>query len=370
MVEVNNLTVDNAKTSNGFVNISTGNSSTLTVTSINAATGTSGNVTLSGGNLAVGVPGIMATNTVNLSGITGTITVNAGGTIVAPTTILNTNSPSNTVNWVVNTQNATGSGSLYQVLTNVNQFNNSSTITIANGSNFIVTLTTALPAITKQLTLNGNNNLTIVGTNVGSASGLVLAGNGINISGVALRNFSGGGAGIALTGTRNSTVSNVTVSNSSVGILASGALDGTVVKGSSFLYDGQGAVLSGATGFQFGVSSAANSFNTISNSTTYGMSITGTCGGTKIFGNQFLYNPTAISLAAATGSSPTSLLLIGQYSATPATNTTRNTITGGSLGVLATGFCTYAQINQLIFANPAVTTQYNVVNSRNLTITR
>ena len=54
-------------------------------------------------------------------------------------------------------------------------------------------------------------------------------------------------------------------------------------------------------------------------------------------------------------------LLIGN-SAAP-----NNISYASKVGVLATGFCTYTTIANMVFG-PGVTTQYNVVNSRNLTL--
>jgi hypothetical protein len=330
------------------------------VNSINAAAGATGAVTLRGGNVIVGVPGIVATGTVNLTGVSGSINVNGGGNIKAPATILNSTSPSNTVNWTVNTSAATGAGSLNDVLTNVNQFSNSSTITIANGSNYVVTLSQALPQLTRPVTLDGNGNLTIVGTRVGSSSGLVLAGNGITVRGLTLTGFSGGGAGIFIKDSRNSNVSNVTVSNSTTGLLATGNLAGTTVQASRFQYDRTGVQLTSASNFTL-----AN--NKITNSATHGLSITSLVnqnnGGTRIYGNQFSFNPTAISLAAATGASLTSRLQIGLPGFAV------NTIDNSTVGLLATGFCTYTTVHKLQFTT-AVRTPYNVVNSRNLTVVR
>ena len=107
--------------------------------------------------------------------------------------------------------------------------------------------------------------------------------------------------------------------------------------------------------------------NKITNSATYGLSITSLVnqnnGGTKIYGNQFSYNPTAISLAAATGASLASQLQIGLAGFAV------NTIDNSAVGLLATGFCTYTTVYKLQFTT-SVTTQYNVVNSRKLTIVR
>ena len=71
----------------------------------------------------------------------------------------------------------------------------------------------------------------------------------------------------------------------------------------------------------------------------------------------------SLTAAQGSGSTPTTLLLIGANGVA----STRNTITYSTTGVLASGFCTFTQINQMIFG-AGVTTRYNVSNSRNLVV--
>ena len=351
--EADNLTVTLASTANGTVNISTTNTSTLSVYNITARTGVNGNVTLTAGNVLVYAPGISASGTLNLSGVGNTTVVN--GTIVAPT-VINGTTP---VNWTINS-NATGPGSLNQVITNINAFNGTSAVNVTSATT--VNLTSQLPRITKSFALTGNKLLTLNGTAAGaSASGLTLGANGITITGVTLQNF--GGAGIdMLTGATNATVSGVTVLNSTAGLRAAGVLTGSIVTNSTF--DGlgraasNGAILSGARGLKLGLNTA--SYNTFQNSTV-GMTATGASTGTKVFGNRFIGNSRyGISLAAATG------LQVG--SATDLS--LRNMISGGTtatIGVFASGFCTGSSVNKMSFVTfPG--TRYSVAQSRNLVV--
>lgn len=354
--EADNLSVNLARTSNGTVNISTSGSSTLSIFNITAAAGVNGNVTLSAGNALVYSPGITASGTLNLTGVGNTTIIN--GTIVAPTVIQAVNRP---VNWMVN-GNASGPGSLNQVITNINNFNGTSAVNVPTATT--VNLTAQLPTIRKSLTLTGNDLLILNGAGAGaSASGLTLGANGIRISGVTLRNF--GGAGIdMLTGATNANVSGVMVQNSSFGLRAAGVLTGSIVTKSTF--DGlgransNGALLSGATGLSLGLNTT--SFNTFRNSTV-GMTATGGLAGTKVFGNLFSGNSRyGISLAAATG------LQVGHASDL----SLLNTISGGSsltIGVFASGFCTGSSINKMNFVN-FIGKQYSVAQSRNLVVVR
>ena len=351
--EADNLTVTLASTTNGTVNISTTNTSTLSVYNITAKTGVNGNVTLTAGNVLVYAPGISASGTLNLSGVGNTTVVN--GTIVAPTVI----GGKTYVNWLINS-NATGPGSLNQVITNINAFNGASAVNVTSATT--VNLTSQLPKITKSFALTGNNLLTLNGTAAGaSASGLTLGANGITITGVTLQNF--GGAGIdMLSGATNAFISGVTVLNSAYGLRAAGVLTGSIVTKNTF--DGQsraasnGALLSGAQGLNVGLNTT--SYNTFQNSTV-GMTATGTSTGTKVFGNQFIGNSRyGISLAAATG------LQVGSASDV----SLRNMISGGSaatVGVFASGFCTGSSVNKTLFVNfPG--TKYSVAQSRNLIV--
>jgi len=350
--ELNNLSVNLARTSNGAINISAGNTSTLSVYNITSAAGPTGTVTLAAGTMLVYSPGITATGTLNISGVGNTTVVN--GTITGSPTVIQT-SP---VNWLINA-NATGSGSLNQVITNINNFNGNSAVNVTTATT--VNLTSQLPTIRKSLSLAGNNLLTLNGTSAGaSSSGLTLGFTGIKISGVTLNNFGGAGIDILNLAT-NSSVSGVIVQNSAIGLRATGNVSGSVVTSSTF--NGQnransnGAVLSSAQGLQLGQNTS--SYNTFRNSTV-GMTAAGVSTGTKVYGNLFTTNSRyGISLAAATG------IQIGD-----ATNLAlRNTVSGGGIGVFASGFCTSSSVNKTVFVT-FTGTQYSVAQSRNLTVVK
>jgi filamentous hemagglutinin len=347
--EVDNLSINQARTFNGAVNVSTTNASTLSVYNITANAQTFGNVTLAAGNVLVYAPGIKASGTLNLTGVGNTTVVN--GTITANQV------PSNTpVNWNIN-GNATGPGSLGDVIHNINNFNGKSSVNVTTPTT--VNLVVQLPTIRKPLTLAGNGMLTLNGTGAGvSASGLVLGASGITLSGTTLRNF-GGAAIDMLNGATNATITNMAVFNSQIGLRATGILTGSVVTNNTF--DGlgransNGAVLAAARGLQLGLNTS--SFNTF-RSSTVGMTATGASAGTTVFGNQFASNSRyGISLAAATS------LTIGH-----ATNLTlRNMISGGGIGVFASGFCTGSSVNKMNFVS-FTGTKYSVAQSRNLRI--
>jgi hypothetical protein len=354
--EANNLAVANARTNNGTVTITTTTANNLDVSSITAATGVNGNVTLVAGNVNVYTPGITASGTLNLSGV-GNMTVYSGG--LTANTVIN-QSNGNGVNWGVTNPNSTGDGSLNAAITNANKFNGKSQINITTPTTVI--LTAPLPVITKTITLAGNGLLTVDGGAAGaSASGLTVAGTGVVISGVTLRNF--GGAGIDLmNGAVSGKITGVTVLNSAVGLQATGILTGTVVSGSTF--DAQnrtnstGALLSAAQGLTLGTDNGAGR-NIFRNATT-GMTASGVSDNTLVLGNTFdRLSRFGISLAATTN------LTIGSPTADPSkTNTVSNMPIG--VGVFASGFCTGSSVNYMTFST--VTTQYDIAQSRNLTI--
>ena len=116
-----------------------------------------------------------------------------------------------------------------------------------------------------------------------------------------------------------------------------------------------GALLSGAQGLSLGLNTS--SFNTFRN-LTVGMTATGASTGTNVYGNLFDTNSRyGVSLAAATN------LRIGS----PTDLTLRNTISGGAIGVFASGFCTGSSVNRMNFVN-FTGTKYSVAQSRNLVI--
>jgi len=358
--EADDLNITSATTTTGAITIKTAGSDNVAIHSMHARSGSAGDITLITGNIDVYPVGISATGTLDMTGVTGFITVQPGGAITSAETLLSPNGTANTVYWIVDNGNGSGNGSLPDVLEKIDQFNANSTIKIDSGASLVVNLTSPLAPITTPLTIDGSNNLTIDGSNItGPASGLVFATDNITISSLTLQNFNG--PGIDLPGSKNSSVLDVTVLNSSIGIRASGDLSGTVISGSTFQYNGQGGVLSAASNLQLGLSTASP--NRFLNSTTYGLSIAGRNGGTTIYGNEFENNPTAISLASAEGVSG-SHLLIGPNPDDPLL---RNTISYATVGVFATGFCTYTEVNYINWG-PGVIDQYDVATSRNLIV--
>jgi hypothetical protein len=367
VVGVGNTDYNGAITANGSVTIKTPASNSVTVNSIDAATGSAGNVVIDTGSLFINSPGIRATGTVDLRNVVGSTVVQPGGQVDAGNgTILK---PNDSLLWTVTNNNTSGPGSLADVIADVNASGAPSTITITGSQTIVISNPgQALPEITTPLTLNGNGNLVIDGTGAGNAAGLVVnglaGGNGVKISGVTLRNFRDG-TGISLVGTANTQISQVTVADSAAGLRATGSLSGTSVVGSTFTRNREAVVIQDATGFRFGMANTAGNFNTISNSLSVGMSISGVNGGTRVFGNRFVSNPIAIRLTAAKGNSPTDLLLIGERG----NRSSRNTIQNARVGILATGFCTYAQVNNTAFSG-RVTTRYQVSRSRGLRVVR
>ena len=359
VTEANDLDVLAVSTAAGAISIATAGSDNLAIYSMQARSGSIGDITLVTGNVDVYPVGISATGTLDMTGVTGLITVQPGGAITSAETLLSPTGTANTVYWVVNNSLPSGNGSFPDVLEKIDQFNANSTIKIENNANLVVNLTAPLPQITTPLTIDGNNNLTIDGSAAGLTPGLVFATDDISISSLTLQNFNG--PGIDIPGSKNSSVLDVTVLNSSIGIRASGDLSGTVVSGSTFQYNTQGGVLSAASNLQLGLSTASP--NRFLNSTIYGLSIAGRNGGTTIYGNTFDSNPTAISLASAEGVAGNPLL-IGPF---PNNSALRNSISNATVGVFATGFCTYTEVNYMNFGS-GVTTLYDVATSRNLTV--
>ncbi|MDO7677145.1 MAG: hypothetical protein MUQ48_01175, partial [Pirellulales bacterium] len=353
--EANNLTVVNAKTSNGSINLTTPTTSNISVTSINAASGTSGNVTLIGGNLTIDAPGITATNIVDLRGIIGTISIAIGGRINAPTVL--TNSP---IYYTISSSADSGPGSLRDALNGINSSNYNTAITILTPTT--INLTSPLPAMTKTLILAGNNYLTLNGAAAGvTASGLTLTSTatGSSITGVELLNF--GGAGIDIIGTKSTIVSNVIVTNSGSGVRASGDVAGTSVTLSTFNWNTTGIELNAVQNMQVGkANQQGNIINGRINSTGAirtldGIKISGLSTGTKAYGNLITGASRGISLIGASN------LTVGGYTATQ-----ENEITACTTGVYATGFCN----NSFVIKTKITTTPtpYNVTGSRYLTI--
>lgn len=365
--EANNIAVTQARTANGAITLTTSANSTINVTSINAATGTFGNLTVVNGNLFIDNPGIVASNTVNLSQAQS-VTI-LSGDILAPNVILP--SGQNTVLYSVTSANDAGPGSLRDVITRINSRGGTFNSTIVVSTPTTVPLNSALPAMTVQMNVQGNNLLTLNGTSAGtSSSGFTITSTSAvrsTISGVTFQNF--GAAGVDLVGARNISVTGITVTGSTIGFRASGNLAGTGVYGSTFTNNVIGATLASAQNLLVGIVPVTNVLfgNSFTGGTgfrgasTTGMSITGASTGTIIKANTINNYPTAVSIVAATN------LTVGGTAAGEG-----NAISNASTaGIYATGFCTGSSVIKTTFPTGVVSTkQYVVATSRNLNIIR
>ncbi|MEI6256214.1 MAG: hypothetical protein WCQ77_06175, partial [Planctomycetota bacterium] len=366
--EANNLTVTQASTANGAINLTTSANSVVNIASINARAGTNGNLTVTNGNLFIDTPGIIATQTVNLTQVQS-VTI-LSGDIKAPVVLL----PSGqSLNYLVYNSGDSGPGSVRERITLINAGGTrsySSTILV----NSLMTVSvgpTALPTMTVQMNVQGNNLLTLDGTLLGtSASGFTITSTSTmrsTISGVTFQRFAG--AGIDLQGARNISVTGVTVTNSGIGFRASNNLTGSGVFSSSFTNNVVGGMLLNAQNFRVGVNpnSSALQGNTFTGSTTglsgasrTGLSISGTTTSTVVKANTFSGYPTAVSLVAATG-----LMFGGSLS--DESNSISNASTAG---IYASGFCTSSFVIKTTFIGVPTAKQYLVSTSRNLTIQR
>lgn len=367
--EANNLTVLLATTANGNISLTAGGDiETRTVTGRAAPLG---NVTFNTtGNLNIN--GALSTNVLNLSAVGGNVTVLSGGTITtgrtAGSVINQTNG--NRVIWQVIDGRNSGAGSLRTAITNINGFQGTSQLTLANLN---IALDTQLPTISRGVRITGSN-VTIRGNGTNSFSGLTLSATGSSIDGVNLSNF--GGAALYLIGGRSAgvdiDVSNVTIDNSRIGIQAVNNLTGSSI---TFTTVGQsvanstnanwrnsyGIMLSAAKGIAVG--GAASSGNgaalggvTVSN-VAIGIAASGVSSGTTI-------RKAAISSVLAAAGSGFGISLSGATGL----SITGSMISNSTTGLFASGFCTGSSVSGLGFTNPVIT-NYNVRNSRNLTIT-
>ena len=365
--EANNLAVTQAKTANGAINITTTANSVVNITSINAAVGTNGNLTFVNGNLFIDAPGIRATQTVDLQ-LAQSVTILSGG-ITAQNVILPNGQP--TVNWLVTSSGNTGPGSIRDVISRINAGGGAYNSTILVSSLTSVNLLSALPAMTVQMNVQGNNLLTLNGTNAGaSASGFTItstSGTRSTISGVTFQNF--GGAGVNLVGARNISVTGITVTGSTIGFRASGNLTGTGVFNSTFTNNVIGATLASAQNLLVGVNPVGSLLqgNTFTGGTgfrgtsTTGMSISGASTGTIVPANSFTNYRTAISIVAATNLTIGGTLSGEGNSISNATNA----------GIYATGFCTGSSVIYTAFPTGVIASkQYVVATSRFLNVVR
>lgn len=312
--------------------------------------------TLNGGNVNIGpagtpAPTIQTPSTINFSGVTGGIVMANGGTMVAPGGV--TVPTGKKIQWTLTSSANSGTGSLRDTLQSINSLKAPAQVTYSAPAT--INLSSALPTVTVPLSVVGKGNLTLNGSAAGAgANGLAFSSTakGSAVSGVTFQNF--GGAGLNLTDAAGTTVSAISVSNSAIGLRATGALASTVITGSTFIGNVQGAYLAG-TGITFGLAGQGNVL-TGNASTTAGIYITGVSTGTIVQGNAVSQAANGISINSATGVTVGGAAA-GQF----------NTVAYATTGVFATGACSGSSVIKTAFgAN--VTTKYNTAGARGLNV--
>jgi hypothetical protein len=312
--------------------------------------------TLNGGNVNIGpagspAPTIQTPSTVNFSGVTGGIVMANGGTMVAPGGV--TVPTGKRIQWTLTSSANSGTGSLRDTLQSINSLKAPAQVTY--NAPATINLTSALPTVAVPLSVVGKGNLTLNGSAAGaSANGLSFANTakGSAVSGVTFQNFSG--AGLNLTDAAGTTVTAISVSNSAIGLRATGTLASTVITGSTFIGNVQGAYLAG-TGITFGLAGQGNVL-TGNASTTAGIYITGVSTGTIVQGNAVSQATSGISFVSATGATVGGTGP-GQF----------NSVAYATTGVFATGTCTGSSVIKTAFG-AAVTTKYNTSGARGLNV--
>ena len=312
--------------------------------------------TLNGGNVNIGpagtpAPTLQTPSTVNFSGVTGGIVMANGGTMVAPGGV--TVPTGKKIQWTLTSSANSGAGSLRDTLQSINSLKAPAQITY--NAPATINLTSALPTVAVPLSVVGKGNLTLNGSAAGAGvNGLAFSSTakGSAVSGVTFQNF--GGAGLNLTDAAGTTVSAISVSNSAIGLRATGALASTVITGSTFIGNVQGAYLAG-TGITFGLAGQGNVL-TGNASTTAGIYITGVSTGTIVQGNAVSQATSGISIVSATGATVGGTGA-GQF----------NSVAYATNGVFGTGTCTSSSVIKTAFgAN--VTKTYNTAGARGLNV--
>jgi len=365
--EANNLTVLQARTANGAINLTTSTNSIVNITSISAATGLNGNLTVVNGNLYIDAPGILATQTVDLQRAQSVWLLS--GNIHANLILLPTGNA--TLNYLVTSPDDSGTGTVRDIITRINAAAGDYNSTIQVLSTTSVALVSALPVMQKQMNVNGRNLLTLDGSSTGTTtSGFTITSTKTarsTISGVTFTKF--GGAGVDFVGAQNISVTGVSVTDSGIGFRASGILTGSGVFGSTFTNNVIGGMMSQAQSLSVGFNPVGGALlgNTFTGGTgfrgasTTGISVSGTSTGTVVKANTFTGYPTAISLVAATG------VTVGGLNAGEG-NAISNAVTAG---IYASGFCTGSFVYKTTFPSGVLATkQYLVSTSRNLTIVK
>jgi len=349
VVEADSITVNTASAARGSVTINAAGD--IETRSVNGRTGVSfstpANVSINGA--------LVTSSTLNLALVGGNVTVLPAGSIATGRSsgVIN-QATGNGVIWQVNSNADSGLGTLRNAITGVNSFQGRSQLMLNNLS---VNLTSALPAVTRQLRISGSN-VTLDGGSR-AITGLTLAADGTTVDNIALRNF--GGPAIYLAGGRAAgvdiDVSNLTITGSTIGIQAVSFLTGSTISSTTIsgtnAAGSYGIMLSNVRGLAVG-DSTQNSVR-VSN-VAIGLSATGTLTGSSINGLDVR------SLAA--GGYGISLVSAKDLTVTSA----RNMISDAAVGVFASGFSTGTKVSNLMFGT-GVTTRFNVSNSRNLVAT-
>jgi parallel beta-helix repeat protein len=269
---------------------------------------TSGGIALRGiGDLVVPTAGLDAPGTISLAA-SGDINVPTGGTITSTSGVTATKE----IRWSVLTTSGSGTGSLIQVLTNINAVGNCNvagtdavvlfdSVGPLNGAaTTVITVSLPLPELEAAVTLDGTAAGLVLDGGRTVPSGLVYGSSaaGSVLRGVTLRNFTG--FGVQLVNAENVLVDTIVVqslnTSTSMGLYATGTLTGSRVVGSSFSGGLRGALLKSARNLVFG---ELGSGNTLSNNRAAptnrkfagtGIRSEGDCTGTVVAGNTFTGN--------------------------------------------------------------------------------
>jgi len=234
----------------------------------------------------------------------------------------------------VTTTADSGIGSLRQAIIDSNNMGSANFITFSFGSTpQTINLSSALPLITKGVTIDGSNALDINGNptielngaSAGpTADGLAFGASNITVKSLVINRFGGSGINIQGPASNNNIVSNSFIGVSLSGNTAQGNNNGIKIQSSS--NNIIGGTLSGTR-------------NIISGNTNNGVLVLGPNGNNNsVFGNYI-----GIGLSGAALPNDSGVRLEGATSSKIGTNTTtvgRNIISGNSQGVLLTGSTT------------------------------
>ncbi len=373
ITEADDLIVDRARVNRGgSVSINITGTGNLTIAGDVQATGRTGDVVLetNNGDVTLGPDGTISTRaTLDLTGVNGSIVVEPGTNSRRITTGRRATdvqmNPGQYVDWQLDASDTT-QASIRTVIDNINRFSGNSVIDVQEATS--IELTRSLPAFRNSVTIKGNDNLTLSGSNDGNnrLSGFTFRADGSSVSNVTLNDF--GRTAVTLIGGRSSgdavdmQVSNVTINNSQTGLRAVNYF-GAAATFENNTIDAQSRVRS------FGVLLAKARGFTVDNNTIsgthIGIQISSRSEGTTVSNNTISgrdpNNGYGISLLRATG-------LLGDI-----LDVDGNKIDDFQFGIFASGFCTYSTVQNTDFTaitgSPiSLANQYNVSRSRNLTV--